>query len=268
MVLTEVAAGVWVARSAVYATTSTIVVDDDGAALVVDPGVTPVELAALAAEVRERGWRVEAGWATHAHWDHLLWHPDLGNGPRWARPGTVVVTNGHRDDLTTAWAAEVGEPGADLRERFARLTPLPAGCTDVPGSPVRAGVLGHEAHSPGHAGLYLPGPRVLLAGDMLSDVEVPLLDLEAADPLGDYGAGLDRLAAVVAGGRVDVLVPGHGGVADATQARERVALDRAYLSDLAAGRPSADPRLEAAPDWLRQEHEAQVRAVAGGARAL
>jgi hypothetical protein len=48
----------------------------------------------------------------------------------------------------------------------------------------------------GHAAVFLPQTGVLLAGDMLSDVEIPLPDLLAADPLGDYRAGLDRLAAV------------------------------------------------------------------------
>ena len=48
--------------------------------------------------------------------------------------------------------------------------------------------------------------------DMLSDIEIPLLDTPADDPLGDYRAGLQRLAAVRG---VRWLVPGHGHVADA-----------------------------------------------------
>jgi hypothetical protein len=30
---------------------------------------------------------VVAGFSTHPHWDHLLWHPRLGDVPRYATPG-------------------------------------------------------------------------------------------------------------------------------------------------------------------------------------
>ncbi len=63
----------------------------------------------------------------------------------------------------------------------------------------------HDAHAPGHAAVWLDAPRVLLAGDMLSDVELPLpLD---PDDLPAYLDGLDRLAPYVA--RARVVVPGH-----------------------------------------------------------
>ena len=32
----------------------------------------------------------------------------------------------------------------------------------------------HDGHAPGHTALWLPRQRVLIAGDMLSDVELPL----------------------------------------------------------------------------------------------
>lgn len=264
--LSEVARGVWVAHAALYRTTSTVVADDDAAALVIDPGITHHELAGLAAALSARGLRVVAGFSTHAHWDHLLWHPGFGDVPRWARPGTVVVAGAQR----TALLAEALEAGADPdREVFGRLTPLPE-CSDgasLPGIRGGAVVVGHEGHAPGHAALYLPGPRVLVAGDMLSDVEVPLLDTAAPEPLAAYATGLERLASFVAGDLVDVVVPGHGSVADRTEARGRLALDRTYLADLRAGRASADPRLVAGPRWLLTEHRAQVRALGRGGRA-
>ena len=56
-------------------------------------------------------------------------------------------------------------------------------------------VLEHDGHASGHAALHLPGDGVLVAGDRVSDVEVPLLDLKsgAPDPLGDYEGGLTVL---------------------------------------------------------------------------
>lgn len=259
-VLVDVADGVFVARATLYATTTTLVVRA-GEALVVDPGPTRHHLDVLAAEVASRGWRVVAGFSTHPHWDHLLWTEAFGYVPRWARARAAASARGRRGDLLVEMASAVGEQSAALRPTFARLTAL-ADDDTVPDLPFPALVIGHEGHAPGHAALYLPEARVLVAGDMLSDVEVPLLDLESDDPLGDYAHGLDLLAAYITGDRADVIIPGHGSPADPAEARRRLALDRAYLSDLANRRPSADPRLHAAPDWLRDEHAAQAGAVA------
>ena len=65
--------------------------------------------------------------------------------------------------------------------------------TDIPWPGPRTQVVIHNGHAPGHAAVFLPETGVLLAGDMLSDVEIPLPDLAMADPLGDYHAGLDGL---------------------------------------------------------------------------
>lgn len=80
--LVEVAPGVFVATSRVMSTTSTVVVDA-GQALLIDPAWMPDELEALASELRGRELEVIGGFATHAHHDHLLWHPDFGDAPRW-----------------------------------------------------------------------------------------------------------------------------------------------------------------------------------------
>ena len=105
--------------------------------------------------------------------------------------------------------------------------------------------------------MFLPDSGVLIAGDMCSDVEIPLLDPAAKDPLGDYRAGMERLAAVCG---VRQVVPGHGHVGDAGELRRRLALDAAYLDAVAAGTPAGDPRLtEDSPAWLRATHDEQVR---------
>src|SRR5699024_7244648 len=114
----------------------------------------------------------------------------------------------------------------------------------------------HHGHSPGHGALWLPEVRVLLAGDMLSETEIPLCAETGIDV---YGRGLERLAPYVA--RAQVLVPGHGSPAYAdTQDSPtgRLAADRAYLDALAAGTGEQDPRLRDAPDWLLAEHEANA----------
>ncbi|WP_069387206.1 MBL fold metallo-hydrolase [Cellulosimicrobium cellulans] len=228
--LVEVAPGVHVATAALWATTSTLVVDRDGGALVVDPGVSVAEVTALAATVRGRGWRVRAGFATHAHWDHVLWHGSLGDAPRWT---TARAADALRSDLDAVRAAaEADAPGHDPA-LVGAVEPLPPGTTVLP-TPGRTTeehvrLVEHDAHSPGHAALVVRG--VLVAGDMLSDVEVPLVDVTSADPVGAYHAALDALEA--AAHDVHVLVPGHGSPAVGTAAiAARFAADRAYLDAL------------------------------------
>ena len=113
----------------------------------------------------------------------------------------------------------------------------------------------HDGHAPGHGAVFLPGTGVLVAGDMCSDVEIPLLDLTAPDPLGGYRAGLERLAAVPG---VRHVVPGHGHAGDADEFRGRLSADAAYLDGLVLGKPFTDPRLTG-PGWLRDTHDEQLR---------
>ena len=122
----------------------------------------------------------------------------------------------------------------------------------------------YRAHCPGSAALLLPDAGVLVAGDLLSDTEVPFLDLDAPDPVGDHHAALDRLQSVADRHGVGVLVPGHGSVTDAAGLRRRLAADRAYLDALVAGASMSDPRL--ADPWVAGEHERQVIWAGGGRR--
>ncbi len=40
---------------------------------------------------------VVAGFSTHPHWDHLLWHPRFGDAPRCATPAGAHTANGARE---------------------------------------------------------------------------------------------------------------------------------------------------------------------------
>ncbi len=149
-----------------------------------------------------------------------------------------------------------GAPGHDLT-LVAQLRPMAAAEIDWRGP--RAVIYPHDAHAPGHGALFLPETGVLLAGDMCSDIEIPLPDLDAADPFGGYREGLGVLADVPC---VRVIVPGHGHVGDADEFRRRVAADRRYVDAIAAGDDYPDERLT--QDWLRAEHaRALARAVSG-----
>ena len=134
-------------------------------------------------------------------------------------------------------------------ELIGLLTPLPADGGPVPGE-----ILEHQAHAIGHAAVLLADRGVLLAGDMLSDVLIPLLDPHRPDQVDAYETALDRLGE--AARHVDVMVPGHGAVAEGPEVAARLAADRAYIDALRRGEEPADTRLE--QDWLSGPHQSNV----------
>lgn len=248
-VLVELADRVYVATSRLYQTSSTVVVDRAGSALVIDPAWEPDELDSIASGVSALGVTDVVGVATHFHHDHLLWHPLLGDGPRWASPRTVAIVQEHRPELL----GQLGESWpSGLAELFGRVEALTA--TRVPWPGPTAEVISHDAHAPGHLALWMPDLEVLICGDMLSDVELPL-PASDDDGLAAYRAGLDALAPYVE--RAGVLIPGHG--SPTTDPARRLAADRSYLDDVLTGRPSSDPRLRL-PGM--READASTRALA------
>jgi glyoxylase-like metal-dependent hydrolase (beta-lactamase superfamily II) len=248
----EVAPGVFVATAELYMTTTTVVAGADGGCLVIDPAVTVAELGALASWLSARGLRPVAGWSTHPHWDHVLWTSSLGDDVvRYATPRAVEVAARELAGLVSGM--EEAAPGHDLA-LFARLAPLAE--PEIPWRGPRATVLAHDAHAPGHGAVFLPDTGVLVAGDMCSDTEIPLLGMVPAEtgPFGRYRHGLGVLADVPG---VRVVVPGHGHVGDAAEFRRRVAADFGYLDAVQEGRDVTDERLAAAAPWLLAEHDRQ-----------
>jgi hydroxyacylglutathione hydrolase len=254
--LSEIADGVLVGTSELYTTTTTVVVGSGGGCLVIDPAITPSDLAVVAAELTARALKPAAGWSTHPHWDHVLWSRELGAVPRLAAPRAVAAATAHRAGLIES--TQRSAPGHDL-EVLGRLTALEPGADRVPWDGPQAWVVAHDGHAPGHGAVFLPEAGVLVAGDMCSDIEIPLLDRDTPDPLGDYRVGLERLAALPG---LRQVVPGHGQVGDAAEFGRRVAADRRYLDALERGAPFEDPRLT--QDWLRAEHERQLRQARAG----
>jgi glyoxylase-like metal-dependent hydrolase (beta-lactamase superfamily II) len=172
--------------------------------------------------------------------------------PRYASATAVRVAGRERAGLISG--VQEAAPGHDL-ELFGRLTPLPG--DTIPWDGPAAQVIVHDGHAPGHGAVFLPDSGVLLAGDMLSDIEIPLLDFDEPGQLGSYRTALERIGALEG---VRWLVPGHGHVTGAAGFRERLAADQRYLDQLTAGRPFDDPRLTA--DWLRAAHAAHLKAIA------
>src|SRR5262245_14390806 len=250
--LTEVADGVWVRQSAWVWTNAIAVRGEDGLVLV-DPGIHGSELNQLADDLDRLGIPVVAGFSTHPHWDHLVWHSRFGDVPRYA---TAAGARRAREARERAQAmAEESASGVPL-ELVALTTPLPADAGPVPGE-----IVEHQAHATGHAAILLADRGVLLAGDMLSDILIPLLDPGQPDQVGAYETALDRLEDAAA--HVHVVVPGHGGVAEGPEVAARLAADRAYIDALRRGEEPVDARLGPETDWLYGPHRSNQEQARG-----
>jgi glyoxylase-like metal-dependent hydrolase (beta-lactamase superfamily II) len=265
--LTQVAVGVFVHESECIQSNTVVVQGRDGV-LLIDPGLTGDDMAVIANDLRELGQPVVAGFSTHPDWDHVLWHPSFGDVPRY---GTERCARSIADFLSQADWREQLEPalppeisGEVPMDLFGLITGLPAGATQIPWDGPAIRILEHRGHAAGHAALLIEDRGVLVAGDMLSDVLVPMLDLDAAKPIGDYLAALDLLEGVAHD--VHVVVPGHGSVGRGEEVRARIGRDRAYVHALRDAHDANDSRIgpDAKPgwEWVVYVHQGQVERLA------
>ena len=264
--LRQVAEGVLIHESE-FCQSNAVVVHGRAGVLLIDPGVHGYEMAALANDLRELGQPVVAGFSTHPHWDHLLWHAGLGAAPRY---GTARCADIARVLLSGAgWQARIaGWIPPDIAEQvpldlLGLIAGLPAETARIPWDGPQVRIIEHQAHAAGHAALLIEERGVLVAGDMLSDALIPMLDVnETADPIEDYLAALRLIEGVA--GDVDVLVPGHGSIGGADQVRARIDQDRAYVHALRDAGAPGDPRAgpSATLDWMPGVHERQLQQIA------
>jgi glyoxylase-like metal-dependent hydrolase (beta-lactamase superfamily II) len=267
-VLRQVAEGV-LSHESEFCQSNAVVVQGRAGVLLIDPGVLGDELTALADDLRELGQPVVAGFSTHPHWDHLLWHARLGAAPRY---GTARCAATVRDQLSDArWKARIAEwIPPDIVEEvpldlLGLITGTPAEMAQIPWDGPQVRIIEHQAHAPGHAALLIEGRGVLVAGDMLSDVLIPMLDLnDTADPIEDYLAALRLLEGVA--GDVDIVIPGHGSIGGADQVHARIEQDRAYVHALGDAHVPSDPRVGPAAkdgwDWVAGVHAGQLQRLA------
>ena len=267
--LTQVAEGVLIHQSELLQNNA-VVVQGRAGVLLIDPGIQGSEMACLANDLRELGEPVVAGFSTHPDWDHVLWHAELGEAPRY---GTARCAASMRDLLSHAdWKARVAEGlPPEIAEEipldlFGLITGLPAGTAQIPWDGPEVRIIEHPAHAPGHAALLIEGRGALVAGDMLSDVLIPMLDdlNSTNDPIEDYLVGLRLLEGVA--DNVDVLIPGHGSFCGADQVRARIELDRAYVQALRDGGVPDDPRIGPSAkhgwEWVSDVHVGQLHSLA------
>lgn len=244
---------VLVATSRIWQTTCVLVRSGDEG-FVIDSPVLPDELEVLPALCEQASFPVSGLLATHGDWDHLL--------GRLAFPGAALGV------AETTAARLRGEPGAAQRELRAfdeehyveRERPLALGEVQplpVPGK-LDVGDEVIELHpSDGHTAdgmaLWLGWAGVLVCGDYLSPVELPMLSPGGSRSA--YLATLRRLEPLVEAAAH--VVPGHGTVLDGGRALAILREDVAYLEGLPdAALPLA--RRSAAQQKIHTENVARL----------
>jgi glyoxylase-like metal-dependent hydrolase (beta-lactamase superfamily II) len=226
-----------VATSRLWQTTCTAV-RSGGECMLIDSPYFPDELELLPVLLRESGFDPVGLLATHGDWDHLLGRlafPELALG--------VGSTTGER------LRAEPGAAQRELRDADAehyvvRSSPLSLGSYQVlplPGK-LELGQAEIELHpTAGHTedgtAFLARSAELLVCGDFLSDVEIPLV----GGSIADYRATLARLAPLVE--EVETVVPGHGSPHSREVALRILDEDVDYLDALERGdeRPALPP---------------------------
>jgi hydroxyacylglutathione hydrolase len=215
--------------------------------MLVDAPYFPDELAALPELLSGAGFRPDALLATHGDFDHLLGRLAFPEAPLGVAESTVLRVR-----------AEPGAAQRALREEDARqyvVRERPLGLGEVRALPVP----GHleigdqelelhpaEGHTADGMAVFAPWAGLLLCGDYLSDVEIPLI--ARAGSLADYRATLARLGALME--RAETVVPGHGSPHDRERALRLLEEDVGYLAALERG--EQDASLPTGRDTSRQ----------------
>src|SRR4051795_1904295 len=216
--------------------TGCVLVRSGSEAFCIDSPVFPDELDILPAVAAQAEFDVVGLLATHADWDHLLGRYAFPEAPLGAaetsaarlanEPGVAQrELREFDDDLYVARPSPLSLPGA-------QQLPVP-GHIEVGGQELE--LQPADGHTPDGMAIWVPWARVLVCGDYLSPVELPMLS--PGGSVAAYLATLRRLEALVE--QADHVVPGHGGPIDAVRAAAILREDRAYLEALASDGESA-----------------------------
>jgi glyoxylase-like metal-dependent hydrolase (beta-lactamase superfamily II) len=229
-------ADVIVVVSGVWQTTCTAVRSGDEG-FVIDSPLLPEELEALPALLEQAGFPVSGLLATHGDWDHLL-----------GRLAFAQSSLGVAETTAARLNAEIGAPQRRLREFDAEWYVEgrgPLGLGEFQALPVPGRIsIGSETvnelelypadgHTRDGVAYWLPWAEVLICGDYLSPVEIPMITQESGGSLAAYRETLFRLSPLV--NRAATVIPGHGAPLTGERALEILAEDLAYLGELVDG---------------------------------
>jgi glyoxylase-like metal-dependent hydrolase (beta-lactamase superfamily II) len=197
---------------------------------VIDSPVLPEELELLPSLLEQAEFPAPQGLlVTHADWDHVL--------------GPLAFPEASLACAESSVARLHAEPGAAQRELrdfdeelyLRRPRPLSLGSIQALVVPGRCAIGEAElelhptdGHTVDGMAVAIPWAQVLVAGDYLSNLELPALN--AGDRIDAYLATLELLRALVLA--AEHVVPGHGPILDREQALTVLQQDVAYLRAL------------------------------------
>ena len=246
---------VLVVTSRVWQTTCTVVRSGEEC-FVIDSPVFPDELEALPAVLEHAGFPFTGLLATHADWDHLL-----------GRLAFPAASLGVAETTAARLAAEPGVAARELRafdDEHYLDRPAPLSLGQVQALPVPGHCeIGDEelelhpadGHTADGMAVWIAWARVLVAGDYLSPVEIPMISPGGSRDA--YLATLRRLTPLVQ--QADHVVPGHGDVLDRVRAIAILREDVAYLESL----PDAELPIARRTPRQRAIHADNVARVSG-----
>lgn len=240
----EIADRVWVRRYDFFDQTIGVI-GGDGGLLVIDTRSSHVQGAELKRELDELPGDVRWVVNTHYHHDHCFGNAVFGGLELWGHQRCPARLLEHGEAMRAAMIREIPEQ-ADAWRAVVITPPTVTfperAAIDLGGRAVELRYLG-RGHTDTDIVLWLPSAGVLFAGDLLENGAAPFFG--DGYPL-DWPATLDALLAL--GGQV--IVPGHGEVADATFARrsqEEVAAIAGLGRQVAADAISLDEAVARAP---------------------
>lgn len=221
----QLAENLWINESQLFTYHSGIFVST-GEAVVVDPGLSQNEIAALADFVRAQNWKVTAVILTHGDWDHILGasaFPDARVVAQAAYTAKVkrnaqfiqrIIEKTPDLGLTSPFTAPAAQ------ETFLQNMTFPVGALEL-----------NLFHTPGHAPDHLfiqeRARGILWSADMLSNEEIPYII--------DSLRAIEKTLNAISLDGVRLLVPCHGNPTDdVSEIRARLDNDRVYVAELRA----------------------------------
>jgi glyoxylase-like metal-dependent hydrolase (beta-lactamase superfamily II) len=228
--------GVWSFQTPLWQTNS-LLAASDGVALLCDPAFTPAEIESIGVEARRRAPRVPFLLVTHADYDHVCGIPYFPESEVCAGAETAEML---RDGSASAGLASGGAEWGVVWPGELRVDRQLAHGAELECGPFRIATLDAPSHGREGLGYVLVEQGVLIAGDNLSAITYPLL----AGPLERAQQATRVLLDAIDRHSVRHVVPGHGPVLSADEARRIGSEDLRYLERLeVAAREAAGDRL-------------------------
>ena len=195
--------------------------------ILVDPGILPDEIEKIAKYLSEKRIKIKNTIITHSHWDHII-------AVDYFRPAEILAHRNFNQETE-------GEKGQHLKKQiydFSKLHEINEFVFNIPRpdrlidneysfklDDIRLNLIYTPGHASDHISIIIPEQKLFIAGDLLSDREIPYVNYS----LKNYTETLENLSSY----NFNTIIPGHGNSAQSKEeVIERLNRDREYLYKL------------------------------------